>query len=516
MTILAHGAEAALPPVKGTADRPPADFARLARVEATLLDCFHRAGYDRLATPILEPVELHERKSGAGIVSKLFLVSGTGATRACLRPELTAGVVRAYAAVEPAPALPWRVSHSGAAFRHEDPARPDRLREFQQVGLERLGDAGPYADAEVIWLASWALAESGVRDVSIRVGHVGLILEILSRSGLPRAAQAALIETLSEAAAEGGDAGSIERGLDHFEAWLRQAARPDDDGIGAVAAAVDADGAGIDRLFRTLVPVVTGRRSRSEIVDRLRLKWNLGHELLDQLGRVRTQVRALANLRGAPAEVLDRLTRDFANWAPDSVAALRTLFESLAEHGVDPAAVTLDLGLGRGIGFYSQMIFDLTAATPGGPVELGGGGRYDGLARVLGSDRDDRGVGFAFGLERIDQVLRDQAQRGGSAAVAPRAILVIPADPAATSAAVRLAADVRAAGGRAILESGWLGPDRAGRARELGARWSLVVRRPAGGEAHFDFEDHERRTKRDGSAQEVIRWVADLLREADR
>ena len=64
--------------------------------------------------------------------------------------------------------------------------------------------------------------------------------------------------------------------------------------------------------------------------------------------------------------------------------------------------VELDLGFGRGIGFYTQMIFELVVATPAGPVEVCGGGRYDGLARVLGSDRDDRGVGFAFGLERLD------------------------------------------------------------------------------------------------------------------
>ena len=73
----------------------------------------------------------------------------------------------------------------------------------------------------------------------------------------------------------------------------------------------------------------------------------------------------------------------------------------LAHHGVNASRVELDLGFGRGIGFYSQMIFELVVATPGGPVEVCGGGRYDGLARVLGSDRDDRGVGFAFGLERL-------------------------------------------------------------------------------------------------------------------
>jgi histidyl-tRNA synthetase len=68
---------------------------------------------------------------------------------------------------------------------------------------------------------------------------------------------------------------------------------------------------------------------------------------------------------------------------------------------VETARVELDLGFGRGIGFYTQMIFELAVPTPSGPFEVCGGGRYDGLAHVLGSDRDDHGVGFAFGLERL-------------------------------------------------------------------------------------------------------------------
>jgi len=503
--------ESPVPLVKGTSDRLPSDFVRLAKLETALLDCFARVGYDRLATPVLEPLELHERKSGAGIVSKLFLLAGSASPRVCLRPELTAGVVRAYTEAEPHPALPWRVSHSGPAFRHENPSRPDRLREFHQVGLERLGDSGPFADAEVIWLASSALAEAGVQSTSIRIGHVGLILEILTRSGLPTSAQTALIEMLSEAAAEGGDVGSIERGLDHFEDWLRRAADTDDDSLGV--SGISDDG-GIERLFRTLVPVVTGRRSRVEIVDRLRRKWELSRELLDKLGRVRAQVRSLANLRGTPSVVIDRLTRDFEAWAPDSVTSLRALFESLKHHGVDADSTLLDLGLGRGIGFYSRMIFDLTATVPGGTIELGGGGRYDGLAQVLGSDRDDRGVGFAFGLERIDQVLQAQAGRDPRRpSAAPRSTLVIPATTEATSVAVRLAAQIRSQGGRAILESGWHSADLAGRARLLSARWSVVVDRPSGAELVVVLHDHLRQSATEGSVQDIIRLIAEQSRE---
>ncbi len=50
------------------------------------------------------------------------------------------------------------------------------------------------------------------------------------------------------------------------------------------------------------------------------------------------------------------------------------------------------------------MIFELVVKAPEGPIDVCGGGRYDGLSRVLGSARDERGVGFAFGLERLFDV----------------------------------------------------------------------------------------------------------------
>ena len=90
--------------VRGTRDWLPADCARLGALERQLLDGFARAGYEPIRTPILEFTELHERKSGAGIVSKLFELAAGGPAAICLRPELTASIVRAFAAA--ASALP--------------------------------------------------------------------------------------------------------------------------------------------------------------------------------------------------------------------------------------------------------------------------------------------------------------------------------------------------------------------------------------------------------------------------
>ena len=336
--------ESRVPRVKGTADWLPEDYARLNSLEALAIDGFSRAGYDRLRTPVLERIDLHERKSGAGIVSKLFELSGTASGRICLRPEMTAGIVRAYADINPPPSLPWRVSHAGTAFRHESATRQDRLREFRQVGLERIGDGGPIADAEVISLAYRTLTEAGIQGAIVRIGDVGLILEMLSRSGLPRTAQSALVEMLSEAASEGGDLDAIGRGLDHYSEWLRQASSAEEIALPLESA----DDGGIDRLFRTLVPVINGRRPGHEIIRRLRRKWDLGHEWLATLDRVRDQVRALTDLKGPTDGVLARLVQDYDQLAPVTIASLRSLIQRLGDHGVPTDRLELDLGFRAG------------------------------------------------------------------------------------------------------------------------------------------------------------------------
>jgi histidyl-tRNA synthetase len=412
----------------------------------------------------------------------------------CLRPELTAGIVRAYTAATAPPGLPWRVSHSGPVFRYESP-RPDRLREFHQVGVERLGDSGPLADGEVIWLADWVLAEAGVTGAKIRLGHVGLILEILDRSGLPSPHVSALIEMLSEAAAEGGDVRSIESALERLSGWLQTS------DTGEIPTAVDrADDAGIDRLFRTLVPIVTGRRAPHEIVHRLRRKWDLGHGLLGALDGVRRQLHELADLRGPAPVILERLLREFRALAPDSVDSLVRLAEVLRSCNIDLDRVELDLGFGRGIGFYSRMIFELIVPTPAGPVEVCGGGRYDGLARVLGSDRDDQGVGFAFGLERLARVLDAQGQRGNGRE--PSGFLVLAGKFGAIEVAA-VATSLRSLGVRAVAELGTSGGTAIARAKSLGLSRVVTLLDAPDARHAFRIQDVRDGTERDVSGKEL-------------
>ncbi len=122
------------------------------------------------------------------------------------------------------------------------------------------------------------------------------------------------------------------------------------------------------------------------------------------------------------------------------------------------------------------MVFELVATTPEGPIEVCGGGRYDGLARVLGSERDDRGVGFAFGLERLDHAI---ARRGGrSRYVLLNTDLVIAERPEFLPEAIRLATRLRSAARAVILNGDQTSEEANAYAKRLGLGRILVVRGP--------------------------------------
>src|SRR6478672_4992863 len=142
--------------VRGTSDvLPPAD-ARLRRLEADLRESFERFGYQGIQTPILEPLELFLRKSGDDIVARMYAFAHWN-RRLCLRPELTASVIRAFVNDLQGHSLPLRLHYAGPSFRYERPSR-GRSRQFTQVGVELIGAHGAAADAEVLHLACAGLA----------------------------------------------------------------------------------------------------------------------------------------------------------------------------------------------------------------------------------------------------------------------------------------------------------------------------------------------------------------------
>src|SRR5262245_460506 len=167
--------------VRGTNDVLPPDDARMRRFEAGLRAGFETFGYQGIQTPILEPLELFLRKSGDDIVARMYAFSHWN-RRLCLRPELTASVMRSFVGDMQGRGLPLRLHYAGPSFRYERPSR-GRSRQFTQVGLELIGAAGAAADAEVLHLACAGLEAVGIRSYRLVVGHLGAVLQLLAQAG---------------------------------------------------------------------------------------------------------------------------------------------------------------------------------------------------------------------------------------------------------------------------------------------------------------------------------------------
>jgi histidyl-tRNA synthetase len=161
---------------KGTYDVLPSDSARWLWVREALLEPSRLAGYSYIEAPIFEETALFERGVGEStdVVSKeMYTFPDKGGRSLTLRPEGTAGVVRAVAEHRLHQGqLPLKVWYAGPMFRYEQP-QSGRFRQFQQIGTEALGIDDPALDAEVVAMGSHALHGVGLEQVELLLTSLG-------------------------------------------------------------------------------------------------------------------------------------------------------------------------------------------------------------------------------------------------------------------------------------------------------------------------------------------------------
>jgi len=183
---MADNNNAALQAVKGMNDILPPDSARWVWLEDKLRSLMARYGYANIRTPIVEPTALFVRGLGevTDIVEKEMysFEDSMNGDKLTLRPEATAGVVRAVTEHSLLHDGGKRLYYIGPMFRHERPQK-GRYRQFHQVGAEALGFAGPDVDAELILLCRALWRELGLvegRDVRLELNSLGQPAERLA------------------------------------------------------------------------------------------------------------------------------------------------------------------------------------------------------------------------------------------------------------------------------------------------------------------------------------------------
>ena len=162
--------------VKGMNDILPPESARWEDLEARVRSLMRRYAYESIRTPIVEPTALFVRGLGevTDIVEKEMysFEDRLNGEQLTLRPENTAGLVRAVVEHNLLYNGGKRLFYIGPMFRHERPQR-GRYRQFYQVGAEALGFAGPELDAELILMAHALWKELGMQGVQLHINNLG-------------------------------------------------------------------------------------------------------------------------------------------------------------------------------------------------------------------------------------------------------------------------------------------------------------------------------------------------------
>jgi histidyl-tRNA synthetase len=342
---------------RGTRDFDPDEMADRSALKRKLRDVFATYGYREIGTPTFEHLELFTAKSGPEIVEQLYAFEDKSERELTLRPELTAPVVRFYNEELRARPKPLRLFYFGNCFRYERP-QSGRYREFWQFGAELVGAPGPAGDAEIIALAEDCVEAAGA-ETELHVGHIGILNRLIEAVDVGEETHGELYRL-------------VDKGGEELRERLGE---------------IDADPA----LAEAIVDLAVGE--------------NPAVDLTGEADAIRDDVRALLDeVRGLapePPHLDKRLTEAF----PDEVAEeihgafedLETTLVHLASQGVDEAHV--DLGVARGLDYYTGVVFEIEAPELGAQSQVAGGGRYQ-LAETLGGQPTDT-TGFGLGFDRL-------------------------------------------------------------------------------------------------------------------
>lgn len=159
---------------RGTRDFSPGEMAKRRFVETKMRETARLFGFGEVMTPTFESTELFVARSGEGIIDELYAFEDKGNRKISLRPELTASVMRFYVNEMQNLPKPVKIFYFGNCFRYERP-QAGRYREFFQLGAELIGAPSIESDAEIIALALATLKNLGLKDVVVRIGHLGVL-----------------------------------------------------------------------------------------------------------------------------------------------------------------------------------------------------------------------------------------------------------------------------------------------------------------------------------------------------
>jgi histidyl-tRNA synthetase len=371
----------------GLRDLTPPVMIRRERMLADFRQVFAGFGFVPIETPHIERMEVLTGK-GAGsdeVLRQIFEVTNKGGTpgELALRFDLTVPLARFVAKHIDELGTPFKRYAIGAVFRGERPAK-GRFREFVQCDFDTIGTESAIADAETALMIHAALTAAGVPDFTITLNNRKILDGFLQSLDLF------------------GRSGLVLRSIDKLAKIGRNGV------IDELLRATEAGGGGLTPEQATqILDFIEAGRGAGEVLDSAEIK--------------------LQNSQSAQ----------------EGIANLRTVLNLLHAASLPQGRIAIDLGLARGLDYYTGVVFETTINGWEKFGSVASGGRYDNLASLF-TPRKLPGVGASIGLDRLLALLEEAGKLKPGVTMAP----VLVANFQGTNPAVPfgMAARLRASG----------------------------------------------------------------------
>ena len=407
-------------------------------------------GYRYLETPLLEGTELFLRQSGGDLASRMYSFVDAGSNQVSLRPEFTSPIMRHYLEQGGEAPLPARFQYAGPVFRY-DAAHPEGGGQFTQVGAELIGSSNVMADAELLSLTAQVGERAASSEFRIHLADLDVFDSVLTVAQVSDRARSFILASVPQ----------LRAGSDTLPELLERAYQlhlgdrnPENQELSAAITGLADNQArqviqgflqwnGTD--FRRF-----GQRDPEQVVERFLRKLR-GSDEMSRLERGLDLAVRMASISGEPGDAISAAREVVVAAGADSRALdrLEELFGLLEDCPETRGKVTVDFGLARGLAYYNGIVFEVRH--PDWVAPLGGGGRYDGLARALGSKVDVPALGFAYTLETL-LALADRKDGASHATPVGSRVLVAADSIRSAGACFRVAESLREQGSLAELD----------------------------------------------------------------
>jgi histidyl-tRNA synthetase len=458
----------------GLRDVPPAVMIPRERMLASFRETFAGFGFVPIETPHIERMEVLTGK-GAGsdeVLRQIFEVTNKGGTpgELALRFDLTVPLARFVAKHVEELGVPFKRYAIGSVFRGERPAK-GRFREFTQCDFDTVGTESAVADAETAQVIHAALSSAGVPAFTIKINNRKVLDGLLDSLGLS------------------DRTGAVLRALDKIDKIGR---------AGVVKELVGERDSRPASPTTAMAPDMTWKEDpdlvdAGEPTSHIRQDAKVGaHLTADQAARVLDFVEAGKGRAG----VLAKAEADLGSHprAAEGIANLRSILDLLDASGVPQDRLAIDLGLARGLDYYTGVVFETNVDGWERFGSVSSGGRYDDLASLFTS-RKLPGVGASIGLDRLLALMDEAGWLKGTSATAPVLVANFPGGDVNTYA--RLASRLRKAGiGAELYPDAIAIGKQMGYGSSRGHKFAVIVGPDEQGKEVFNLRDLATRQER--------------------